>query len=151
MALAPSWVLMRHLLKLKCAHSPLNLRILSSTSVPFILTTVQVPNLALTYRKRITVYTEFVQNFRLQGEFTVHRRLSAAWHKFDMAWLNRLLIPVGRRGYIYSFKWFLPAFAALRGGGGQHPVAVSDELYSLDKMCGYDCDLDDNNKVCQWF
>jgi hypothetical protein len=46
---------MRHLLKLKCAHSPLNLRILSSTSVPFTLTTVQVLNLALTLAERITV------------------------------------------------------------------------------------------------
>ncbi len=34
-------------MKLKCAHSPLNLRILSSTSVQFTPTTVQVPNLAL--------------------------------------------------------------------------------------------------------
>jgi subtilisin-like proprotein convertase family protein len=46
---------MRHVLKPKCAHSPSNLRILSSTSVPLTLTMVQVPNLALTYRKRITV------------------------------------------------------------------------------------------------
>ncbi len=37
-----------NLLKLKYTHSPLNLRIfLSSTSVPFTLTTVQVPNLVL--------------------------------------------------------------------------------------------------------
>jgi hypothetical protein len=43
------------LLKLKCAQSPLNLRILSSTSVPFTLTAVQVPNLAQTHTKRITV------------------------------------------------------------------------------------------------
>ncbi len=43
--------------KIKCAHSPLNLRILSSTSVPFTLTTVQVPNLSLTHKKRITVYS----------------------------------------------------------------------------------------------
>ncbi len=35
-------------MKLKYAHSPLNLRILSSTSVPFTLMTVQVLNLALT-------------------------------------------------------------------------------------------------------
>jgi hypothetical protein len=46
---------MEHLLKLKCAHSPLNLHILSSTSVPFTLMTMQVPNLALTNAKRITV------------------------------------------------------------------------------------------------
>jgi hypothetical protein len=30
---------------------------LASTSVPFTLTTVQVPNLALTHKKRITVHT----------------------------------------------------------------------------------------------
>jgi hypothetical protein len=47
---------MKQLLKQKCAHSPLNLRILSSTSVPFTLTTVKVPNLALTHTKRITVW-----------------------------------------------------------------------------------------------
>ena len=47
---------MGHLLKRKCSHSALNLRILSSTSVPFTLTTVQVLNLALTHKKRITVY-----------------------------------------------------------------------------------------------
>jgi hypothetical protein len=43
------------LLKLKCVHSPLNLRILSSTSVLFAFTTEQVPNLALTHTKLITV------------------------------------------------------------------------------------------------
>jgi hypothetical protein len=47
---------MGHLLKLNYAHSPFNPRILFSTSVPFTLTTVQVPNLALTHKKRITVY-----------------------------------------------------------------------------------------------
>jgi hypothetical protein len=47
---------MGHFLKLKCAHSPLNLRISSSTRVPFTLMTVQVPNLALSYTKRIAVY-----------------------------------------------------------------------------------------------
>jgi hypothetical protein len=49
---------------------------------------------------------------------------SVAWHKFDMVWLYRSPISAGRRGVFYSFKWFLPAFAALRGGGGgaQHPV-----------------------------
>ncbi len=47
---------MGHLLRRKCSHSLLNLRILSSTSVPFTLTTVQVLNLALTHKKRITVW-----------------------------------------------------------------------------------------------
>jgi hypothetical protein len=37
-------------LKLKCANSPLNQLILSLASVPFTLTTVQVPNLALITR-----------------------------------------------------------------------------------------------------
>jgi hypothetical protein len=43
------------LLKLKCAHSPLNLHILSSTSVPFTLG-VQVPNLAQVETRRITAW-----------------------------------------------------------------------------------------------
>jgi hypothetical protein len=43
------------LLKLKCAHSPLSVRIISSTSVPFTLMTVHMPNLALVETKRITV------------------------------------------------------------------------------------------------
>ncbi len=46
---------MGHLLKINRAHSSLNLRILSSSCVPFTLTTVQVLNLALTHKKRITV------------------------------------------------------------------------------------------------
>jgi hypothetical protein len=40
----------------KCVDSRLNVHILSSTRDPFTLTTVQVPNLALTHTKRITVY-----------------------------------------------------------------------------------------------
>jgi hypothetical protein len=56
LALAPSRVEMGHLLKLKCANSPLNQRTLSSTRFPFTLTTVQVPNLALTHTKRFTVW-----------------------------------------------------------------------------------------------
>ncbi len=56
LALAPSWK--GHFLRLKCAHSPLILRILSSRSAPFTLMTVQVPNLALTHTKRITVYDQ---------------------------------------------------------------------------------------------
>ncbi len=44
---------MEHLLKIKCVASRVNVHILASTSVPFTLTTVQVPNLALTHMKRI--------------------------------------------------------------------------------------------------
>jgi hypothetical protein len=47
---------MGQLLELKCTHPSLNLRILSSTSVPCMLTTVQVPNLASAHKKRITVH-----------------------------------------------------------------------------------------------
>jgi len=47
---------MGHLLKIKCVDSRVNVHILASTSVPFTLTTVQLPNLALTHTKRITVY-----------------------------------------------------------------------------------------------
>ncbi len=46
---------MGHLLKIKCVDSRVNVHILASTSVPFTLTTVQVPNLALTHMKGITV------------------------------------------------------------------------------------------------
>ncbi len=52
---------MWHLLKLKCALSPLHLSILSSTSVTFTFTTV--PNLALTHTKQITVKTVEIKAF----------------------------------------------------------------------------------------
>jgi hypothetical protein len=55
LALAPSWVSMGHLLNINCVDSMVNTHILATTSVPFTLTPVQVPNLALTYTKRITV------------------------------------------------------------------------------------------------
>ncbi len=40
-------------------------------------------------------------------------------------WLYRSHIPVGRRGVFYSVKWYLPAFAALRGGGGGSTLWVT--------------------------
>ena len=43
-------------MKIKYVDSRVNVNIFASTSVPFILTTVQVPNLALTHKKWITVY-----------------------------------------------------------------------------------------------
>ncbi len=75
---------MGNLLKIKCIDARVNVHDLALTSVPFTLTTVQVANLALTHTKRITV-----QRFS-----SVH---------VDMVWLNRSLIPVGRRGIISSF------------------------------------------------
>jgi hypothetical protein len=47
---------MGHKLKIKSVDSRVNVHNLSSTGVPFTLTTVQVPNLARTHKKRITVY-----------------------------------------------------------------------------------------------
>jgi hypothetical protein len=47
---------MGHWMKIKFVDSRVNVHILASTSVPFTLTTEQMPNLALTHTKRITVY-----------------------------------------------------------------------------------------------
>jgi hypothetical protein len=60
LAVAPSWVWVGRLLKRECSHSPLSLRILSSTGVPFVLAAVRVLNLALTHKRRITVHTVFL-------------------------------------------------------------------------------------------
>jgi hypothetical protein len=38
-----------------------------------------------------------------------------------MVWLYRSPIPVGRRGVISSFKWFLPPSLRVEGGGGSAP------------------------------
>ncbi len=47
---------MGHFLKIKCEDSRMNVHIFYSTSVPaFTLPMVQLPNVALTYTKRITV------------------------------------------------------------------------------------------------
>jgi hypothetical protein len=79
---------MGHLLKLKYAHSPLNVRILSLTSVPFTLTTVQVPNLALTHTKQIqcTVdtgnVTETLLCLFLNKNFTFHTCLATSLSLF---------------------------------------------------------------------
>jgi hypothetical protein len=53
---------MGHSVKLKYVHSSdPSMRILASTSVPFIPTTVQMPNLLLIERRRITVYVSTVE------------------------------------------------------------------------------------------
>jgi hypothetical protein len=57
-------------LKIKCVDSRVNVNIFASTSVPFILTTVQVPNLALTHKKWITVWA-YVWNYAVRR--TVYR------------------------------------------------------------------------------
>ncbi len=75
---------MRHLLKLKCEHSPLNLSILSSKSVPFTLPTLQAPNL-LPQTKRITVYMLFSINLLLGDKTLILYDLSRTicWFKQD--------------------------------------------------------------------
>ncbi len=52
---------------------------------------------------------ELVQHFVYRG--SSHRRKSAACPKFEMVWLYRSIIPVGRRGVISSFKndFYLPS------------------------------------------
>jgi hypothetical protein len=54
---------MGHLLKIKCVDSRVKVHILASTRVPFTLTTVQVPNLALTHTKLITVKGEVLKTW----------------------------------------------------------------------------------------
>jgi hypothetical protein len=44
--------------KMRTVHSRVNVHNLASTSVPFPLTTVQVPNFAQTHTKRNTVYAQ---------------------------------------------------------------------------------------------
>jgi hypothetical protein len=59
---------MGHLLKKKCVDSRVNVHILASTSVPYTLSTVQVPNLALTHTKRITVFFFYARvSFKEKG------------------------------------------------------------------------------------
>ncbi len=57
---------MRHLLKIKCAHSPLNLRILCSKRAPYTPTTAQVPNIALPHTERITMW-RFIDLYRVRA------------------------------------------------------------------------------------
>ncbi len=50
-----------------------------------------------------------------------------------MVWLYRSPIPVRRRGVYFSFKCFLPAFAALRGrGGGGVSTSLQYSRYLLN-------------------
>ncbi len=62
---------------------------------------------------------ELVQHFVYRG--SSQRRKSAACPEFDMVWQYRSPIPVGKRGVISSLKWFLPAVAMCKGGGGSAP------------------------------
>ncbi len=58
-----------------------------------------------------------------------HRRKSFACPKFVMVWQHRSAIPVGRRGVISLFKWFLPAVATCSGrGGGSTPCGFHQTI-----------------------
>ncbi len=53
-----------------------------------------------------------------------------------MVWIYRSPIPVVRRGVFYSSKWFLPAFAALRGRGrGSAPCGHRPQLLRSSHFC----------------
>ncbi len=62
---------MGHLLKIKCVDSRVNVHIVASTIVPFTLTAVQVPNLALTHTKGITVYVTYLRKSTIDHNATI--------------------------------------------------------------------------------
>jgi hypothetical protein len=65
--------------------------------------------------------SELVQHFRLYRGSS-HRRKSAVCPKFDMVWLYRSPIPVGRRGLISrSTDFYLPSLQVEEGGRGSAP------------------------------
>ncbi len=70
---------------------------------------------------------ELVQHFRL-GEVHMGARALPACPKFDTVWLYYSPFPVGRRGVISSFKWFLLRYALRKGRGvgtlwAEHQIA----------------------------
>jgi hypothetical protein len=68
--------------------------------------------------------SELVQHFYRGSS---HRRKSAACPTFDMVWLNRSPVPVGRRGGGGNFlvQMISPCPPRVEGGGGQHPLIRS--------------------------
>ncbi len=68
-----------------------------------------------------------------------HQRKSAACPKFDMVWLHLWPIPVGRKGVISSFKWFLPALLHIEKGERGWAHLWATPLWSLwrhyPKLC----------------
>jgi hypothetical protein len=82
---------MGHFLKIKCVDSRMNVHILASTSVTFTLTTVQVPNLALTHTKRITVYNmneEKIVNIAEEGIIKNESIRRSKLYKKGRAWVQ---------------------------------------------------------------
>ncbi len=61
--------------EIKWVDSTVNVHILAFASVPFRLTTVQVPNLSLTHTKRITVHVGMAYcQFKTEGRSMGHPR-----------------------------------------------------------------------------
>jgi hypothetical protein len=60
--------------------------------------------------------TELVQNSAYRT--SSHRRDVTSSHIFNMVWLYRSPVAVGREGVFCLLKFFLPAFSAATGGGG---------------------------------
>jgi hypothetical protein len=91
---------MRHLLKIKCVDSRVNVHILVSTSITFTLTTVQVLNLALTYTKWITVWgiknhgvlqaPEIVKTASLIVVWTLTSAVRCYWENYDK-WIIKIV------------------------------------------------------------
>ncbi len=73
---------------------------------------------------------ELVQHSAFKG--SSHRRKGAARHKIDTVWLYPLSCPSEEERVYYFFKWFLPAFAAPKGGGGESAPFVI-QAYGLAK------------------
>jgi hypothetical protein len=112
---------MGHLLKINCAHSPLNLRILSLTCVPFTLTTVQMPNIALTHKKQITVLEE--RSWRVETQFWKKRQRQSSVGIYIYYNLSQARLKVSQvlkqKKHTCSVKLFrLSSEPKLRGGFG---------------------------------
>jgi hypothetical protein len=67
---------MGHLLEIKCADSRVNVHILASTIVTFTLTAMQVPNLALTHKKRITVQVPHLYHDDASAKFSTNLHIT---------------------------------------------------------------------------
>ncbi len=134
---------MGHSLKLKCAHSPLNLSILSPTSVPFSLTTLQMPNLALVETKLITVHNahscvceRFIYSHDRSAYSAARKYVDRSWEYIDRSqthkcgnwdWGRAIL----RKGI---HKWDFHCSACLFRLTDTKSVYRSFAVYSL-----YDC------------
>ncbi len=80
----------------------------------------------------------------LLGGVHSHRRKSAARHKFDMVWLYRSPIPVGRAYFTPSNDFYLPSLRLYERGKGSAPCAVCMHQ-------GNCCAIGIHDKTTVWF